>query len=143
MKKTWIYLGVIAVAILLIALIFINYKTETSGELKEACIGKSCFRINISDSPEERAKGLMFAESMKENEGMLFIFDEEGKYNFWMKNTLIPLDIIWISKDMKIIDIKQGQPGNETALIPKDKAMYVLEINSGFNFSVGDEVNFR
>ena len=138
-KTYWIIIPII-ILILLLSIILLTYKTNNEKEIKEVCIKEKCFSVKIADTPEERATGLMFVNEMKENEGMLFIFDSEKKYSFWMKNTLIPLDIIWISKEMKIVDIQRGNPGNETSLIPKDKALYVLEINPSYNFSIGGDV---
>jgi hypothetical protein len=94
-------------------------------------------------------KGLMFRENLDENNGMLFIFNNSGKYNFWMKNTLIPLDIIWINKNIEIVDIKENVPPckQEPCEIysPKTEAWYVLEVNGGSvkmnNISIGDKLN--
>lgn len=121
-----------------------------SGEIKQVCFSEKCVEVEIVNTPETRQKGLMFRESLGENEGMLFIFEEEGLYPFWMKNTLIPLDIIWISQDMQIVDIKTAVPCNEDPCpnySPSGKALYVLEVNAGFaerkGIEIGDEVNFQ
>jgi uncharacterized membrane protein (UPF0127 family) len=80
---------------------------------------------------------------------MLFIINEEGIYPFWMKNTLIPLDIIWINKDKEVVFIKKDfQPCTEIceSITPDKKAKYVLEINGSLadknNIKVGDKVDF-
>jgi uncharacterized membrane protein (UPF0127 family) len=103
----------------------------------------------IVDSDLERQRGLMFRDNLADNQGMLFIFDREARYNFWMKNMLIPLDLIWISRDKIIVDItKNALPcGRECRDIsPVVKAKYVLEVNSGFaeknQIAIGDKVNF-
>ena len=104
--------------------------------------------IEIADNYEERRQGLMFREKLDENSGMLFIFESSGEYDFWMKNTLIPLDIIWINEDYKIVDIQKAVPCMDVACrsyIPNGEARYVLEVNSGFaeenGINIGDEVN--
>src|SRR3989344_6938509 len=91
--------------------------------------------VQIADDTDERARGLMFVENLDENEGMLFIFEDESYQNFWMKNTLIPLDMIFIDDGLKIVDIKNAVPcKNEPCAIyaSKKPARYVLEANSGF-----------
>lgn len=91
----------------------------------------------------------MFRNELKPDCGMLFVFDEEGKYNFWMKNMLIPLDVIWIGPDKKINDImKEVKPclGSCEGFTSKEKAKYVLEVISGFadkhNLKSGEAVRF-
>lgn len=96
-------------------------------------------------------QGLMERQSLNKNEGMLFIFKQEGIYPFWMKNTLIPLDIIWISKEKKIVFINKNSQPCGTAdcpiINPGVKAKYVLEINAGISEEIGletgDPATFR
>ena len=106
--------------------------------------------VEIADSPEERAAGLMFRESLGENSGMLFIFDDEKTRSFWMKNTLIPLDMVFISEDLEIIDIKYAVPCREYQCInyvSKEPAEYVLEVNGNFtirkSIAIGNTVNLK
>lgn len=103
------------------------------------------------DSEAQKMRGLMYRESLAWKSGMLFIFDKEAQYSFWMKNMLIPLDIIWIDSNKKIVDITQdalpckGQAACES-IIPVAGAKYVLEVNSGFTdknqIKIGDFVDF-
>ena len=77
-------------------------------------VDKIKIKVEIADTPEKRAEGLMFRDHLNENSGMFFVFDEESSHSFWMKNTLIPLDIIWINADKKVVYIKhKAQPCNE------------------------------
>ena len=106
--------------------------------------------VEIADSPEERAAGLMFRESLGENSGMLFIFDDEKTRSFWMKNTLIPLDMVFISEDLEIIDIKYAVPCREDpciSYVSKEPAEYVLEVNENFtirnDIAIGNTINLR
>ena len=91
----------------------------------------------IAKSFQERQAGLMFKTSLIEDEGMLFVFDKEDRYTFWMKNTLIPLDMIFISKDKKVIECLQDVQPCKTDPCPsygtnKQSSMFTLEVNSGF-----------
>jgi|TARA_Y100000310_G_scaffold248848_1_gene254817 hypothetical protein len=103
--------------------------------------------VEVADDLSERTQGLMFRESLNKNSGMLFIFEEEEKHAFWMKNTLIPLDMIFISEDLEIVDIKNAIPCEEEnckSYAPKEKAKYVLEVNGDFttenNINIGDRI---
>ncbi|MBI2546034.1 DUF192 domain-containing protein [Candidatus Woesearchaeota archaeon] len=101
----------------------------------------------IADTDKERAQGLMFRESLPENQGMLFIFDDEADRVFWMKNTLIPLDMIFISKDLEVVDIQHAAPctADPCTLYNSTKpAKYVLEVNANYtiknSISIGTKV---
>ncbi len=102
--------------------------------------------IEIADDRDEITKGLMFREKLDENSGMLFIFQNEDYHTFWMKNTLIPLDIIFIDKNFKIVDIKQAVPCEDQCSTYRSAkpVKYVLEVNAGFteknNIKVDDKV---
>lgn len=115
-------------------------------EKKTACINDHCFNLEIARTLEEKKKGLSFRDNLDQNAGMLFIYQKEGIYSFWMKDMSFPLDIIWIDKDQKIVHIERNvQPCQETCqkLKSKEKAIYVLEINSGKDFKVGDLVELK
>lgn len=91
----------------------------------------------------------MFRKNFPENQGMFFIFEREDRYNFWMKNMQIPLDILWIDQGKRIVDIKTNVPpcgASCEGLTPRDKAQYVLEVNTGFaernRIKIGDRVDF-
>ncbi len=92
--------------------------------------------VDIANDPEERSRGLMFRKSLEWNNGMLFVFNEERNLTFWMKNTYIPLDMMFIDNDLKIVDIKENvSPCLEEncPTYPSNKpAKYVLEVNAGF-----------
>lgn len=119
-------------------------------EIKKACFGDSCFTVELARTQEEHSLGLMFRESLEQDRGMLFVFEENGNYSFWMKNTLIPLDIIWIDENNKVVFVyKKAQPCREDpcpSISPGSEARYVLEINAGAargaGIAPGDKVNF-
>ena len=73
-------------------------KQEKEKENK-ICFKERCFRVEIAQTPKQRAQGLMFRQDLAEDHGMLFDFNENGRHSFWMKNTLVPLDIIWINSE--------------------------------------------
>jgi len=103
-----------------------------------------CFYVEVVTTPQERARGLMFREQLDPDKGMLFIFDWEAVYPFWMKNTLIPLDIIWIDRDEEVVFIsKDTQPCEQEpcpTINPYKKAKYVLEVCGGTADRIGLEV---
>lgn len=108
---------------------------------------KAKLDIEIADTDYETQTGLMYRNTMKENRGMLFIFNTEQERFFYMKNTKIPLDIIYISKDKKIVSFqKHAKPFDETSLPSTYPAKYVLEINAGladaWSLAVGDSISF-
>lgn len=103
--------------------------------------------IEIAESEYETETGLMYRESMEDNQGMLFIFPDVAMHSFYMKNTQIALDIIYIDESLKIASFqKDAQPYNETGLSSKVPVKYVLEINAGlserFGLDIGDAISF-
>ena len=99
------------------------------------CISENCFESELATTSAQIEKGLMHRSFLPENKGMLFVFAKEGIYSFWMKNTLIPLDIIWINDSKKIVFIEQNTKPCKSLVCqsynPGVKARYVLEINAG------------
>ena len=91
------------------------------------------FTVEIADTNNSRQIGLMCRKTLKDEKGMLFIFDDSQIRSFWMKNTLIPLDIIFIDKDFNIINIYHNTtPLLENIFYTSDSpAKYVLEVNGG------------
>lgn len=114
------------------------------------CIKDNYFYVELAETPSEKARGLMFRKHLDLDKGMLFVFRREGIYPFWMKNTLIPLDIIWINKDKEVVFISKNTPPCRSKdcppINPGKKAMYVLELNGGIadkiGLVVGDRVVF-
>lgn len=91
----------------------------------------------IADTPDKRSRGLMFRHTLAPNRGMLFIFQELGYWTFWMKNTKLPLDIIWLDQKGTILHIEHSAPickkiGNTCPRYrPRKKAISVLELRAG------------
>ena len=96
------------------------------------------FRVEIARLPKEREQGLMYRDRMAADAGMLFIFEHPGPLSFWMKNTLIPLDMIFIGGDRRIVGIvENAEPGTLSARQVDGPAKYVLEINGGLSAKLG------
>lgn len=106
------------------------------------------YALEVVADQESRAQGLMYRDHLRPNTGMLFIFAEDGEYAFWMKNTLIPLDMLWISADQKLVHIKHDvQPCKVEdcpSYPPGVDARYVLELAAGegkkHNLKAGDKL---
>jgi len=107
----------------------------------------SAIGVAVADNNTERNEGLMDVRDLPENRGMLFIFDEEQPRSFWMANTPLPLDIIFVNSDKTIVRIHHNtQPFSEKSL-PSDKpAKYVIETNGGYciahDIQEGGKVSF-
>ena len=103
--------------------------------------------VEIAENEAERNKGLMFRSYLPDSVGMLFIFEQPGDHSFWMKNTSIPLDIIYVGPDKKIVSIAQNtQPYSEESIPTYGLVQYVVEVNAGFtkqnNIQSGDVISF-
>ena len=108
---------------------------------------KLAIAVEIADDDAEREQGLMYRDSMPEMDGMLFLFTDEEPLSFWMKNTIIPLDIIYVNAGHKIVSIARDAKPYSLETIPSVKpAMYVVEVNAGFTrrhgIKEGDMVAF-
>lgn len=104
--------------------------------------------IELAANDEERAQGLMDRKSMTDTQGMLFIFPHAEEQSFWMKNTYISLDIIYIDEKKEIVSVqKYTTPLSEESLPSFKKAQYVLEVNAGFcdkyHIAYGDKITYK
>ena len=100
------------------------------------------YNVLVAQTEDEKATGLMNVEEMDDNEGMLFIYDAPQTLEFWMKDTEIPLDIIFIDSDWEVKKIAKGNSFDET-IISCDNVQYVLELNQNSGVQVGDEVDIE
>ncbi len=125
--------------------------TESQGDLAriDLTVNQHHFVTEVARSSAQKSKGLAGRSTIKENEAMLFVYDSEGDYGFWMKDTLVVLDMIWVSKDKKIVHIEHNvkpdsYPKTFSSKIP---AQYVLEIKGGEaqkqNIKEGDQLTFE
>lgn len=102
---------------------------------------KKPFQVEIADDETERARGLMFRENMAPDRGMLFVYPSEQPVAFWMQNTILPLDLIFIDAKGKVVAIEHGTPYSQ-ASIPQNgtSAQFVLELNAGTAKKIGLDV---
>jgi uncharacterized protein len=105
-------------------------------------------RVELARTPQERARGLMFRKQLDEDAGMLFLFDRTEVLTFWMKNTFVPLDMIFIDADRRVVGVVQGaQPLTTESRSVGQPSRYVLEVNAGFaaqhGVGTGTVVEFR
>jgi len=118
--------------------------TFYSENMKKLCT----FRVELAATPEEHERGLMYRKSLASDDGMLFVFETDRVQFFWMKNTYIPLDMVFINSKYEVTGIyKSAKPFDETTVTSWSPAMYVLEINSGkanqCNIKVGSKVKLK
>lgn len=108
---------------------------------KFECPGKNIeLALEVASTVEDRAKGLMFRKSLDPNSGMLFIFEEESKLSFWMKNTFIPLDMIFLDKDRAVVGIvEKAAPLTESPRFVEGNSQYVVELFGGESKRLGIE----
>lgn len=150
MKKIYILLIVLFAGLLAIGAFFIF-----SSKKSTVTINNTTFNVEVAKTQAEREKGLSGRDSLENNAGMLFKFSSSDIHMFWMKDTFIPLDVIWINDgkivEMTTLDPVSSEPAVDESVAeeipsytPKEKANYVLEINAGtsqeLGFKVGDKV---
>lgn len=150
---------IILACIIAVSLLLVLNLPKQRLQTSKVCFQENCFIVEIVTTPLQMEKGLMFREYLDKNKGMLFVFEKEGNYPFWMKNTLIPLDMIWINQNQEVVFIKenalpcpisiessegQNQDNNCPIIEPGQKSKYVLEINGGIskniNLKLGDKI---
>ena len=117
-------------------------------------VGDTSFVVELAVTPAERSRGLSGHPPLADNEGMLFVFENEAKWTFWMKEMLFPLDMFWIDSGCVVVDITENAPKPEPGqalqdlprYFPKTLAQYVLEVNAGTaqrtGIGIGDRVVF-
>lgn len=119
---------------------------DVEKNLPQACFDEVCYTIEIADSAEERQRGLMWREQMDVQAGMLFIFPTSAPWRtFWMKNTYIPLDIIWLDSAYTVVYQEEHVPPCTTPSCPsygpqEEISQYVLELNAGQISRLASEV---
>lgn len=160
-KKIFIFVivGILIITAIVAIFMLSNNKSKTTNEPKFKKQGElefirkddnqviSKIDIEVADKDSSRIKGLMYRTKMDENQGMLFIFPKEEIQSFWMKNTYISLDIIYVNNEKEIVKIyKNTIPRSVNSLPSEKKSQYVVEVNGGYtdryNIKEGDKINF-
>jgi uncharacterized membrane protein (UPF0127 family) len=95
------------------------------------------FTLEVADTEARRSRGLMYRKSMAADHGMLFVFDKPDTYAFWMKNTEIPLDLVFLDGAGKVIGIYALKPHDQTNVGPDKPAQFAIELNAGTARTVG------
>ena len=127
----------------------VSFYTFSNEKINVSIYNKNItFNVEVAKTIEERRIGLMYRKKLLNNEGMLFIFPREKIIQLWMKNTYIPLDVIFISENKVIVDIKKNMEKlSETIVKSKVKSRYALEFNAGLinklDIEIGDKVLFN
>lgn len=103
-------------------------------------VGSKEYKVKVAETEEEQSKGLQNIDNLPEDEGMLFVFDEPQTVGFWMKDTKIPLDIVFINEDEEVISVYKGEP-MDSSIAEEDDVKYVLEVNQNSGIEKGDEVD--
>jgi uncharacterized protein len=128
--------------LILLLLLPISCKSEERIELQ---LGSELFSLEVADEPEERQRGLMFRDSLGDQEGMIFIFQRDQLLSFWMKNTRIPLSIAYITKGGEVVDILPLIPKDKTPVPSSRSVRYAIEVNRGAfqrsGLQVGDRID--
>jgi len=127
------------------------FSASDKASVNEVCFKNNCFKVELAVTLKEQEKGLMFRKNLNQDEGMLFVFKEEGEHPFWMKDTLIPLDIIWINQNKEVVFISENtQPCSENHCVsinPDKEAQYVLELKGGrvrdIGLKIGDKMDIK
>jgi hypothetical protein len=150
MKKPLLIAGLIVIFIALAIFTSQSTPLKKDDSMPKARIisgnGAACdIFIEISDDPEERMSGLMYRDRINDSSGMIFIFENEYPYSFWMKDTYIPLDMMFISENLYIVDINHNAiPGSTIPYQSRSACKYVIEVNGGFceshGIKIGDKV---
>jgi len=140
------------VAILLVMFVMLAVGKNQAVKTVQVRIGNATVQAELADTEAKQVRGLMFRDSLPKDAGMLFVFPKEGRHSIWMMNTSIPLDIIWLDKDKKVIKVEESaQPCNALLICRTYSAgsedMYILEVNAGYakrhNIKIGTKAGFE
>ena len=142
------FLNIIIAFFVIFICIFLFIEKDANDFDAKISFGKNDVFVEIFDDLQKRQNGLMMRDFLAKDRGALFVFEEMGYNSFWMKNTLIPLDMIWLDDQYKILDIQTAAPCvTEVCDVYKsfDLSKYVIEVNAGFavdnDVQIGDIVS--
>lgn len=146
----FVVLGIIAIVVVLF--IFLAVGKYMPPKFTNVKIGNATVHAELADNQFKQVRGLMFRDSLPKDGGMLFVFQGEQKHGIWMMNMSMPLDIVWLGADKKVVHIEQNvQPCDALlfcpAYFPESKDRYVLEVAAGYvkkhDISLGSAASFN
>jgi uncharacterized protein len=120
--------------------IFVLLSCDKNPKKIELVINNKVFSVEVARTNEEMSLGLMFRKHLGEYEGMIFVYTEYVRGAFWMRNTEIPLSIAFITKEGRIVDIRDMVPFSEEPIAPPEAYVYALEVNKGAFSKLGIKV---
>ncbi|MDP3954281.1 MAG: DUF192 domain-containing protein [bacterium] len=150
-RRTKAMIKIVGIGILLLIIVvgyFVFTKPAHIDEADFLLIGDTTVRIELAKTAEEKTRGLSGREGISEEDGLLFVYDTDDFYYFWMKDMKFPIDIIWLDKDWRVVYIADNvlPETYPNTFVSKEPARYVLEVASGFSarhgISVGTQSEF-
>lgn len=142
--------GIALVAVIAASTLYVAQNSPTAAEgqamilpvdpnplIVETRAGEKRFGIEIADDAGERERGLMFRQQMGDDHGMLFVFEDAREVGFWMQNTPMPLDLIFIGQDGRVRAILPGEPFSTAVISPNTPVRFVLEVKAGIAEKAG------
>jgi uncharacterized membrane protein (UPF0127 family) len=111
--------------------------TDPTPLVVDGANGPHSFSIEIANTPQEQEQGLMYRRSMPDDHGMLFAFDQSEPLAFWMKNTPMPLDLVFVSSRGEVRAVRQGTPFSTDIISPNEPVRFVLELKAGIAEKAG------
>ena len=136
----------------LLYIFFLSFWISQAGyAIKQVCFDKTCFKVELAKTAEQRRIGLTQHKALKKNQGMLFLYPTKGFYSYWMKGMRFPIDMIWLDENRQIITLYEGVPPcfQETCPVfsSTKQALYVLELPaasiSKLNLKTGRVATFK
>ncbi|MFH1691209.1 MAG: DUF192 domain-containing protein [Candidatus Omnitrophota bacterium] len=138
-------------SIIALGLFFAIYSAISYFPFEQVCFSDTCLHVELASTPQERSQGLMFRHFLPQDRGMLFIFEEDDYWAFWMKNTYVPLDMIWLDANRQVVHIiRNALPAKGDIAVHYVSAIparYVVEAAAGFceknNIKLGQQAKFK
>lgn len=132
MKRFHIVILIFSIITLALIWCFYPFQKTTKEFIIQTSQGNISYQLEIADTPYQKSKGLMWRKAIPKNHGMLFVFEKKQIISMWMKNTYIPLDMLFLDKNGKIIWIHENaKPLDETIISTPLPASFVIELNAG------------
>ncbi len=148
-RLSWL-IGIVLVAVTAASTLYVARHSPTAAEgqamilavdptplIAETSAGERRFDIEIADDAGERERGLMFRQEMNDDHGMLFVFEDTREVGFWMQNTPMPLDLIFIGQDGRVRAVLPGEPFSTAVISPNTPIRFVLEVKAGIAEKAG------